>query len=250
MVKHASTPFTIWEHSGITEHMGGIAATRRLIEACQMTPGQLVLNLGCGTGYTACMLAEERQTGVVGVDLNPKLLATARVRAQKMRVSRSIPLMQADVHELPFAARTFDRVLVESVLVFCEACKVAAEIYRVLKPGGLFGANELTLLKQPPAELLDLLNSSLGMRMFDERGWQDLFKQAGFSAVTASVHRVKLGEQLASHMKIDGLPGYLAAVIRGLSDPTLYRMFINAKMLRAAKQFMPYVGYGLYQCTK
>lgn len=250
MVKQTSSPFTIWERSGVTEHMGGLAATRRLIQACQIVPGQLVLNLGCGTGYTACILAKEHQTWVVGIDLNPKLLAAARRRARKANVSERVMLVQADGHQLPFTDQSFDRVLVESVLVFCDAAVVAAEIFRLLKPGGIFGVNELTLLKPPPADLLDLLQCSLGMSPYDECGWQTLFKAAGFSVVSSSVHHVKLGEQLASHMKIDGLLGYLSAVIRGLSDPTVYRTFINARMLKTAKQFMPYVGYGLYQCTK
>jgi cyclopropane fatty-acyl-phospholipid synthase-like methyltransferase len=47
-----------WEKLGITNHIGGIQATRRLIELCGITPGQYILDVGCGTGSTACLLAK------------------------------------------------------------------------------------------------------------------------------------------------------------------------------------------------
>ena len=48
-----------WEKLGLTNHIGGIQATQRLIERCGITPGQYVLDVGCGTGYTACLLAKK-----------------------------------------------------------------------------------------------------------------------------------------------------------------------------------------------
>jgi len=53
------TPYYEWEKFGLTNHIGGIQATRRLIERCGITPGQYILDVGCGTGYTACLLAKE-----------------------------------------------------------------------------------------------------------------------------------------------------------------------------------------------
>ena len=50
------TPFDIWEKGGLTEHLGGIYATRRLLTRCHLTAGQQILDVGCGTGFTACYL--------------------------------------------------------------------------------------------------------------------------------------------------------------------------------------------------
>ncbi|MBI4494648.1 MAG: class I SAM-dependent methyltransferase, partial [Chloroflexi bacterium] len=63
--------FDIWERFGITEHPGGIHATRDLLARCGIKPGQRILDIGCGTGYTACLLAREYDARVVAIDLRP-----------------------------------------------------------------------------------------------------------------------------------------------------------------------------------
>ena len=46
-----------WEKFGLTNHIDGIKTTRQLVEWCGITPGQYILDVGCGMGYTACLLA-------------------------------------------------------------------------------------------------------------------------------------------------------------------------------------------------
>ena len=55
-----------------------------------------------------------------------------------------------------------------------------------------------------------------------------------------------LRKQLASHIKTDGIGGYLSALVRGLADTKVSSTFISRKMLKAARQFLPFVGYGIY----
>jgi len=38
---------------GITKHMGTLAATNRLIKKVQVNPQSVVLDIGCGAGFTA-----------------------------------------------------------------------------------------------------------------------------------------------------------------------------------------------------
>ena len=60
--------FTIydeWEKLRITKHLGTVQATQRLIEWCGITPGQYILDVGCGTGYTTCLLVKQYQADVV-----------------------------------------------------------------------------------------------------------------------------------------------------------------------------------------
>ncbi|HOG45861.1 MAG TPA: hypothetical protein PLB78_04375, partial [Anaerolineae bacterium] len=62
--------------------------------------------------------------------------------------------------------------------------------------------------------------------------------------------RMRLREQLASHIAVDGLGGYLAAAVRGLADASILSAFINRRMLKAARQYASSVGYGLYAGRK
>jgi len=145
------TIYDAWERFGLTKHWGGIYATRQLIKLCNITQGQHILDTGCGTGYTACLLAKICQVDVVAVDIRSKVLEEAKKRIAKEGVGDRVKTIKADAHELPFPSNTFDVVIAESVLAFCDKKKVSSEIYRVLKPSGVFGNNEGTYLKPPPA---------------------------------------------------------------------------------------------------
>ena len=54
---------------GDSYHPGGADLTRRLAEVLSLGPGERVLDVACGIGTTAMLLAGERQVDVVGVDL-------------------------------------------------------------------------------------------------------------------------------------------------------------------------------------
>ena len=244
------TPFDIWEKGGLTEHLGGIYATQRLVRRCHLSAGQHVLDIGSGTGYTACYLAREYQARVVALDVNRQSVTGARERVSREGAITQVRIAQADAHRLPFPSSAFDAVLVESVLVFCNAAAVVQEIYRVLKPGGVVGVNELTLLKPPSAQLLNLLSGTMGIQSFQRDEWLSIYAAAGLLNVQSSAHRLDLWEQLFSHLRVDGLMGYIAAVIAGIRDATIRRTFFNRDMLTAARQFLPYVGYGLYTGRK
>lgn len=240
------TPFDIWEKGGLTEHLGGIYATRRLLHTCHLTAGQHVLDIGCGTGYTACYLADYFQVHVVALDINPRSIAEARKRVSKRSVSRQVSIVQADAHRPPFSDSIFDAVIIESVLVFCDSTLVATEIHRVLRPGGIVGVNEFTFLKSPPARLVSLLSGTMGIHTFRQDEWESILRSAGFAEISSSVHRINLWEQLASHIEADGLKNYLAAIAAGVRDTSIRSTFFRREMLTAARDFLPFVGYGLY----
>lgn len=243
----AFTPFDIWEAFGITEHLGGIPATQRLLQICQISPGELVLDIGCGTGYSACQVAYQYRARVIGLDLSQGSLAEAQRRVIEEGLVEEVWIVQADAHHLPFRRNTFGRALVESVLVFCRPDRISAEIYRVLTSSGIFCANEITLLSSPPNGLIEMMRDTMHIQAFSERGWLELFQQAGFMGLTSTVHKMRLSDQITSHLRIDGLKKYLSAVIKGVFDAEMRRVFFNRQMLTAARKFLPYIGYGIYR---
>jgi arsenite methyltransferase len=243
----------VWEKLGVTEHLGGVCATQHLLEQCRIRPGSTVLDIGCGTGYTACLLAKQYGMRVVAADKSERVLEHTRERIERQGLSTQVNVVQADLHALNFAAETFDAVIAESVLVFCNKVRAAAEIYRVLKQDGVFGDNELTFLKSPPPEwktLLSAANFGLDLQPLIGEAWKTVFEQAGFRDVIATIAHLSLREQLVSHIKVDGWRKYLTAVMRGLAAPGVRTTFFSRDMMRAWRAYPGYVGYGLYVSRK
>jgi ubiquinone/menaquinone biosynthesis C-methylase UbiE len=120
--------------------LGRAGALRdRTIELARITPGEDVLDAGCGTGEIA-MRAKVRTgpTGsVAGIDPAPEMIAMARQKAA--RAGLEIDYRVAAAEALPFADATFD-VAVSSLMMhhLPEDLKprALAEIGRVLNPGG------------------------------------------------------------------------------------------------------------------
>ena len=103
--------------------------------------GEKLLEVGCGTGVLSRLakLAVGETGTVEGIDLDPKMIANAKKKADKS--SLSINFRIASVDELPYSEGSFDIVI--SSLMFhhlpIEVKKRALdEIYRVLKEGGKF----------------------------------------------------------------------------------------------------------------
>jgi SAM-dependent methyltransferase len=97
--------------------------------------GATALEIGCGTGAIARMLAGwPGVANVVGTDPSPLLLAEAR------RLGASIPMLsfqEADGRDLPFPDASFDVVVLHRVLSHVPGPeRVLAEAYRVLRPAG------------------------------------------------------------------------------------------------------------------
>ena len=100
-----------------------------------------VLDVACGTGDMALLLAEQGAT-VTGVDLSSEMLALAKAKATRRMscgagFSPRIVLRQADAEHLPFGDATFDAVTCAfGVRNFVHLDQGLEEMLRVLKPGG------------------------------------------------------------------------------------------------------------------
>jgi ubiquinone/menaquinone biosynthesis C-methylase UbiE len=96
--------------------------------------GLRVLDLGCGHGMASVVLARRGAT-VTACDLSPGYLREARARADANGVV--VRLVAANAERLPFADGTFERVWGNAILHHLDVPEAAAEIERVLRPGGV-----------------------------------------------------------------------------------------------------------------
>ena len=115
------------------------ALREKVLRLARLSPGEHVLDVGCGTGTLA--IVAKRQVGttgtVYGVDASPEMLARAGKKATRAGVE--IVLKNGLVESLPFQDAQFDVVL-STVMLHHLPGKLrrqcAGEIRRVLKPGG------------------------------------------------------------------------------------------------------------------
>jgi ubiquinone/menaquinone biosynthesis C-methylase UbiE len=92
------------------------------------------LDVGCGTGFFALLLAELGHR-VVGVDAVEEMLDRARAKARAAGLA--VDLQRADAHALPFAHASFDLVIERHVLwTLADPSGALREWARVLRPGG------------------------------------------------------------------------------------------------------------------
>ena len=108
-----------------------------LAEACEIGPGQRVLDVAAGTGNVA-IRAAERGAGVVASDLTPENFAAGRREAAARGVE--LDWVEADAEALPFADGEFDVVTSCFGAMFApDHAAVASELVRVCRPGGTIG---------------------------------------------------------------------------------------------------------------
>jgi SAM-dependent methyltransferase len=109
----------------------------RIVAAVGVRPGEDVLDVACGTG-NAALRAAQAGARVVGVDLTPELFDAGRRLAADAGVQ--IDWVHGDAEDLPFGDECFDVVLSTFGCMFAPRHAVtAAELARVLRPGGRMG---------------------------------------------------------------------------------------------------------------
>ena len=93
------------------------------------------LDLGCGTGEMIKMILEQdAQKSLTGIDLSEKMLEVA-----KEKLGNHVNLILSDSEQLPFSDSFFDVVYCnDSFHHYPAPDKVLSEVYRVLKPNGIF----------------------------------------------------------------------------------------------------------------
>ena len=109
----------------------------RLVEACGIGKGMLVLDVAAGTG-NASIPAAQAGAQVTASDLTPELFDAGRKRAEGEGVE--LEWVQADAENLPFEDESFNVVMSSIGVMFAPHHEQAAsEMVRVCRPSGTIG---------------------------------------------------------------------------------------------------------------
>lgn len=131
---------------GDSYHPGGAALTRRLADLLDLRPSEQVLDVASGTGTTAFLLVQERGVDAVGVELGESQVARARAEAERLGLTGRVRFEMGDAERLSLPGTSFDAALCECAFcTFPSKDVAAAELARVLRPGGRVGIADIWL---------------------------------------------------------------------------------------------------------
>ncbi|GLS82671.1 methyltransferase domain-containing protein [Paraferrimonas haliotis] len=127
----------------------------------------IILDLGCGPGSVVRDALIARGAHWFGVDLSLSMLQQARGHQQ------ANPVVQGDVEALPFASQSFDGIVSNMVLQWCDLNRAVEELLRVLKPKGRF---DLAIVIK--GSLQQLCSNDSGLLRVNDFPSQSLVEQA------------------------------------------------------------------------
>ena len=114
---------------------------RKSLELLKVNKGDVVLEIGFGTGYNLVELAKlVGDSGrVYGIDLTEEMIEISKKRLKKKNLEKRVKLIKGNAKRLPFKNNSFNIVYISNVLELFsdkDIKKVLKEIKRVLKING------------------------------------------------------------------------------------------------------------------
>jgi len=202
--------------------------TRRLLRAAGIGPGMSVLEVGSGAGDVALLLAElVGPTGrVLGVDMNPDMLARARERLAAAGW-RNVELREGRIDAIDLAP-TFDAVVGRWILMYLpDPVSALRQLAALLKPGGIVAFNEMDLAVSPRTFPATALDTELGRWMVPPEGAPGPDVRMGTKLYRLFVQAGLPAPEMLLEAPLGGGPDwpgyeYLAETLRSLL-PTLSR---------------------------
>jgi demethylmenaquinone methyltransferase/2-methoxy-6-polyprenyl-1,4-benzoquinol methylase len=128
-----------------------------------------VLELACGTGILASMLAGAGK-GVTGLDLTFEYLQASRHKLQ-------MPVAQGTAEILPFRDGSFDAVVSSYLAKYVNIRMVVDECWRVLQPGGIALFHDFTFPAGAMRSLWSLYFRILRVVGMFTASWKAVFEQ-------------------------------------------------------------------------
>jgi SAM-dependent methyltransferase len=207
---HGVTPGLSRDYAGRTaEHQAAFVLP-------YLRPGMDLLDVGCGPGTITLGLAQAVAPGhVTGIDHDPVHVAAAQALAAERKVT-NLTFREGDATSLPFEDDTFDAAFENDLFVHLsqDAVRASREVYRVLKPGGLFAARDADASavvwghRVEPVQELDRLmmmwQRSRGSDITLGKRLPAILREAGFTNTLKSVSADTKGdpESTRSHAEI------------------------------------------------
>jgi arsenite methyltransferase len=160
----------------------------------QLSPGEVVLDLGSGGGIDVLLSARRvGPTGkAYGLDMTDEMLALARENQRKAGVQNA-EFLKGEIENIPLPDNSAD-VIISNCVVNLSADKdrVLRESFRVLKPGGRLAISDVVVTGDVPYEIQKSVELWIGCiaGALHDREYAAKITQAGFERLSIEPTRV------------------------------------------------------------
>ncbi|KAK6839478.1 Sterol 24-C-methyltransferase [Apiospora arundinis] len=168
--------------------------------------GMKVLDVGCGVGGPAREIAKFTGAHITGLNNNDYQIQRATAYAKKEGLSHQLAYVKGDFMQMDFPDNSFDAVYAIEATVHAPQLEgVYSEIFRVLKPGGVFGVYEWLMTDDYDNDNLHHREIRLGIELGD--GISNMVKVSeGLEAMKIAGFTMMHHEDLAD--RPDPMPWY------------------------------------------
>ena len=123
----------------------------KVVELVKKNNPKTILDVATGTGDLAINLTRTGANKIVGLDISPGMLEVGKEKVNEKKLSSVIDMVLGDGEKIDFEDDYFDAITVSfGVRNFENLEQGLSEIYRVLKPGGIFVVLETSIPTKTP----------------------------------------------------------------------------------------------------
>lgn len=179
---------------------GGAATTLALLGRVAITPAMRVLDVGCGLGGAALLLAGRFGATVQGIDLSQNMLRVARARCAAAGLAGLVTFAHADVlrYDQPDA---FDLIHSRDVFLHIHAKeRLFAALVRCLRPGGTLLFTDYLRAEGPPSPEFAAYIARRGYDLRTLGEYRALIAQAGLELLAAEDRTAEFADILAREL--------------------------------------------------
>jgi SAM-dependent methyltransferase len=160
----------------------------------QLSPGEIVLDLGSGGGIDVLLSAKRvGPTGkAYGLDMTDEMLALARENQRKAGLE-NVEFLKGEIEHIPLPDGVVDVIISNCVINLSgEKDRVFAEAFRVLKPGGRFAVSDVVVRGEVPEEIRRSMELWVGCiaGALEETDYIARLAKAGFDAISVEPTRI------------------------------------------------------------
>jgi SAM-dependent methyltransferase len=176
---------------------GGLGLTKAMLAEAGIDAADDIVELAPGLGLTAQLMLERKPHSYVGVERDAEAAAFMR---QRLPHAPDIRVLTGTAEATGLPAESASLVVAEAMLTLnapAHKQAIAAEAFRILRPGGRYAIHELAIVPDDVAssvktEIETTLSRSIhvGARPLTEAEWRALLTGAGF--VDLKVHQAPM----------------------------------------------------------